>query len=80
MMILHAFLPRRAGLAAGAAVLVLLLGGCLDSGGSDDADDVAAEVPIEVPIVTPPSAPVTSPGDACDCAVPATDKQRSCAP
>ncbi|OWT69032.1 MULTISPECIES: hypothetical protein [unclassified Achromobacter] len=79
MMILHAFLPRRACLATGAAALALLLGGCFDSG-SDDADDVATEVPVEVPIVTPPSAPVTSPGDACDCAVPATDKQRSCAP
>ena len=79
-MILHAFLPRGACLAAGAAVLALSLGGCFDSGGSGDADDASANAPVEVPIVTPPGAPVTAPGDACDCAVPATDKQRSCAP
>ncbi len=79
-MIPYAFLPRRVCLAVSAAALALLLGGCFDSGGSDDSDDAPTEVPAEVPIVTPPSAPVTSPGDACDCAVPASDKQRSCAP
>ncbi len=77
---------RRAGLAAGAATLALLLGGCFDGGGSDDDPVVAGDTNAEVPIVTAPSTPVTDPVDACDCTAPAdppdtqTDKQRSCAP